>query len=310
MTWCIGVHGGAGDWRPERLAEALPGIQRAIEAGAAVLRNGGSALDAVVAACVVLEDDPAFNAATGATLNIDGVAELDAAVMCGDTQQIGAVANLLSTLNPVLVARDVMRHTDHVLLAGEGATRFARAFGHAEHNVVHTDRLDAHLRRLRALQSSDDAWVPTLRTLLREHPELQRQTVGAVALDSAGRCAVATSTGGVALKLAGRIGDSPIPGAGHFATRLGAAATTGRGELALRGLPALRACDRLATGCSAQMAAHDTVQQMIGEVGDDIGLIVVDALGNFAAAHGTPSMPHGWQSSRDSGVHLHDCAMH
>jgi beta-aspartyl-peptidase (threonine type) len=310
MSWCIGVHGGAGDWRAERLAEALPGIQRAIEAGAEVLRAGGSAFDAVLASCVVLEDDPSFNAANGATLNIDGVAELDAAVMCGATQRIGAVANLVQTRNPVLVARDVMLHTDHVLLAGEGATRFARALGHAEHNIVHVDRLAAHVRRLRDLQTSDDAWVPTLRQLLREHPELQRQTVGAVALDSSGRCAVATSTGGVALKLAGRIGDSPIPGAGHYATRLGAAATTGRGELALRALPALRACDRLAMGSSAQISAHDTVQQMIDEVGDDIGLIVVDALGNFAAAHGTPAMPHGWISDRDSFPHLHDSAMH
>lgn len=308
MTWCIGVHGGAGDWSADRLDAARPGIAAAVQAGAEVLAFGGSAFDAAIAACLVLEDDPAFNAGTGATLNIDGDAELDAAVMCGSTQRIGAVANLQRVRNPVLVARDVLLHTDHVLLAGEGATRFARALGHAEHDVVHRDRLEAHIRRLRELEEKDDAWVPTLRRLLREHPGLQRQTVGAVAVDASGRCAVATSTGGVALKLAGRIGDTPVPGAGHFATRLGAAATTGRGELALRALPALRACDRLASGASADVAARDTIAQMVAEVGDDAGMIVIDTAGNFAAAHGTPAMPHGWISARDAAIHQRDRA--
>lgn len=291
------VHGGAGQWEPEALEAAQAGLRRAIEEGRRILTAGGSALDAVVAAAVVLEDDPIFNAGTGATLNLHGDAECDASVMCGDGLRAGAVAGVRGVKNPILVARRVMEETDHVLVAGEGAEALATAWGLRNGN----EPTPARRERWRAARAKlpGDALesTPKLAALLKAHPELaatRRGTIGAVARDSNGRCAVATSTGGTLLKLPGRIGDTPIPGAGSYASHAGAASATGQGELMLRSLTTKVACDLMAQGHTADAAAKAALARTARETGTDLGLISVDLHGNIGIAHATVAMPHAW----------------
>lgn len=292
--YAIVVHGGAGGWRTEQEAAALDGVRRAAQAGRSVLAAGGLALDAVVAAVVVLEDDPAFNAGTGSVLNIDGEAEMDAGITVGQGLLTGNVAALKRVKNPVLVARKVMEETDHVLIAGEGALRFARAMGFPDYDPLTPERRADWRRKRDAMLQGDDRYLPRQRELLRAHPALACDTVGAVALDIRGGLAAATSTGGLALKLAGRIGDSPIPGAGNYADSRAAVSATGRGELMLRFLTAKTVCDLAANGRDAQQAVDETLARMAAEVGDDAGIIAVDAGGNIGIGYRTPAMPHAY----------------
>jgi len=227
------AHGGAGSWRIGSEADALEGMRVAVEAGRAVLATGGSALDAVCATVVILEDNPIFNAGTGAVLNFDGFCELDAAVMESTSHRAGAVAALQRVRNPVLVARKVMEETDHVMLAGEGAQRFARALGFGDHDPVTPARLaDWKDKRARLGEGAGQGFA--VRRFLRDHPEYAGGTVGAGAVDRHGVLAAATSTGGVTMKLVGRVGDSPLIGAGNYATREVAVSATGTGEFVMR----------------------------------------------------------------------------
>ncbi len=272
--WAIVVHGGCGRWESSDSPAALKGVRAAVQAGARVLADGGSALDAVCAAVVVLEDDPLFNAGTGSTLNRDGDAEMDAAVMTGDLR-CGGVAAIRRVRNPVLVARRVMEETPHVLLAGRGATAFARRQGFRDYDPVTPEAR----RRLRSAVAAGAA----------------RGTVGAVALDADGRLAAATSTGGIALKLPGRVGDSPVPGAGNYATRFAAASATGRGELILRHVVTKALCDRVAAGRGAGRAAQETLRRLALERGESVGVIALDRAARVGVAiHGGGTMPHAW----------------
>jgi beta-aspartyl-peptidase (threonine type) len=272
MQWALLVHGGAGDWQARDETAALAGLTAAVRGAAAGLAAGGGALDAVAAAVVALEDDALFNAGTGAALNADGEAEMDASVMAGHDLRCGAVAGLTRVRNPVLVARRVMERTAHVLLAGEGALRFARSEGFGEHDPV--------TRRAR------EAW-------LRKRT-MTAGTVGAVALDRHGHLAAATSTGGVTLKLPGRVGDSPIPGAGNYAHAAAACSATGYGELMMRMVAAKDLCDRVARGEPPQAAAEALLREMAASVGSDAGFILLSRSGELGVAHGTASMPHAW----------------
>jgi beta-aspartyl-peptidase (threonine type) len=296
-VFAMAVHGGAGTWEPEHHAAALAGLSAALAAGIAVLQGGSSALDAVVAAATVLEDDPVFNAGTGSTLNLDGEIEVDAAVMAGNGQRAGAVACVKNVRNPVKLARRVMEDTDHVLLAGEGAEALARAWGLAAKNEPTPDRR----RRWEAARAklARDAEPAKLAALLKAHPELARErrgTIGAVARDAHGHTAAATSTGGVLLKLPGRIGDTPVPGAGNYANAAGAASATGQGELILRALTTKTACDLMAQGFTADSAARTALIRTAREAGSDLGLITVDLWGGIGIAHATANMPHAFQA--------------
>jgi beta-aspartyl-peptidase (threonine type) len=296
MPVALIAHGGAGRWRPGSDQDALDGLGAAVAAGRSVLLAGGSALDAVCATVVMLEDNPIFNAGTGAVLNYDGVCELDACVMESARSSVGAVCSLQRVKNPILVARKVMEETDHAMLAGEGAQRFARAMGFGDHDPVTPDR-HADWRDKRA-RLAGDAGKRTLRmrTLLKAHPEYAGGTVGAAAIDAQGILAAATSTGGVTLKLAGRVGDSPIPGAGNYACAHLAASATGTGEFVLRSLATRAMAERVERG-EPLPAAMDSVLAALGRDYDaDVGLIAVDALGNAFARHRTPDMPHAWFS--------------
>jgi beta-aspartyl-peptidase (threonine type) len=262
-------------------------VRAAVEAARHVLAGGGSALDAVCAAVVVLEDEPLFNAGTGATLNRDGDAEMDASVMAGERLRCGGVAAIRRVRNPVLVARRVMEETPHVLLAGRGATAFARSQGFRDYDPVTPESR----QRFRSATSA----------------EASRGTVGAVALDAEGRLAAATSTGGTALKLPGRVGDSPVPGAGNYATRLAAASATGRGEVILRHAVTKTLCDRVAAGASAPRAAREALRRLPLERGESVGLIALDRLVRVGVAIRGGAMPHAWfaEGARRVVVRMH-----
>ena len=272
MQWAIVVHGGAGEWRSQDEAAAVAGVGAAVRSAAAGLAAGGTALDAAVAAVVALEENPLFNAGTGAALNRDGEIEMDACVMCGHDLRCGAVAALRRVRNPILVARSVMERTPHVMLAGEGALRFARAEGFAEYDPLRQRARDAWLRK---------------RTM-------SAGTVGAVVLDHHGHLAAATSTGGVTMKLPGRVGDSPIPGAGTYAHTAAACSATGQGELMMRTVAAKDLCDRIARGEHPQTATEGLLRDMAAGVGAEAGFILVSRAGELGMAHGTASMPHAW----------------
>jgi beta-aspartyl-peptidase (threonine type) len=272
MQWAILVHGGAGDWQLHDEAAALAGVGAAVRNAAAGLAAGGSALDAAMAAVVALEDDPLFNAGTGAALNRDGEVEMDASIMCGQQLRCGAVAGLRRVRNPVLVARRVMEHTAHVLLAGEGALRFARSEGFADYDPL--------------TRRAQEAWL--------RKQSMTAGTVGAVSLDRHGRLAAATSTGGVTSKLPGRVGDSPIPGAGNYAHTAAACSATGYGELMLRVVAAKDLCDRVARGDHPQGAVEALLSEMAVSVGAEAGFILLSRGGGLGIAHGTASMPHAW----------------
>ena len=227
--FALAVHGGAGTLRrdamsPERAARYHEGLRRALVAGRDILAAGGGALDAVTAAVVALEDDPLFNAGRGAVFTSAGTQEMDAAVMEGRGRRAGAVAGIFGPRNPVLAARAVLEHSPHVLLIGEGALTLAREQGlaFAEPGYFHTEA------RWRALQQ-------TLSGLVADDAARRHGTVGAVARDGHGDLAAATSTGGMTGKLPGRVGDTPIIGAGTYADNASCAVSaTGHGEFFIR----------------------------------------------------------------------------
>jgi beta-aspartyl-peptidase (threonine type) len=291
--FAIVVHGGAGRWKKELEHAVLEGVRRAAEIGAKVLSAGGSALDAAVAAVVELEDNPVFNAGTGSALNIDGEAEMDAGVMVGKGLRTGNVAGIKRVRNPVRVAQKVMEETEHVLLAGEGALRFARAMGFPDYDPVTPERL-AHYQKKFSDLKREGGRPPYLSQTASGHYAPAKDTVGAVALDVHGGLAAATSTGGIPMKLAGRVGDTPIPGAGNYATVRAAASATGQGELMMRFLTTKTVCDLVAAGLSAPQAVVEVLARMATEVGQNAGCIAVDASGAIGIGHLTPLMPHAY----------------
>ncbi|PTS89360.1 isoaspartyl peptidase/L-asparaginase, partial [Sphingomonas sp. HMWF008] len=225
MSWTIVLHGGAGQMTrasvtPAQAEGAQEALGRALDAAAAILQAGGAALDAVEAAVRVLEDDPHFNSGRGAALTYDGIAELDAAIMDGRDRNAGAVAGVRATRHPVSLARAVMAHSPHVLLSGAGADAFSAAQGceQATQDWLALPERRAQLAEMLAGGGAFDV-------------DMKYGTVGAVACDEHGHVAAATSTGGVTGKRWGRIGDSPLIGAGTYADdRAGAVSCTGSGE--------------------------------------------------------------------------------
>jgi L-asparaginase / beta-aspartyl-peptidase len=296
MSIALIVHGGAGAWRPGSEDDAIIGTRVAVEAGRKILVAGGSALDAACAAAVILEDNPIFNAGTGSVLNIDGFAECDACVMLSDKHQVGAVAALQRVKNPIIVARQVMESTDHVMLGGEGALRFARAMGHAEYDLTTTARhADWTDKKVKIEETLGSGAMQTLK-FLKSHPEYAGGTIGAVAVDQHGVICSATSTGGVTMKMVGRIGDTPIPGAGTYASQYIGASATGTGEYVIRSLSCRQISDNVAKGMSIDTAVDSVLDQLGRDFDGDIGLIAIDANGVPYANHRTRDMPHAYFS--------------
>ncbi len=311
--WSLAIHGGAGvierdDLSPEQDAVYRAALSTALEAGAAVLRNGGSALDAVQAAIELMEDDPLFNAGRGAVFTAAGANELDAAIMDGSDLNLGAVAGVTRTRHPVALARAVMEQSPHVMLIGQGADAFA-----VEQNLEQVDPSWFFTeRRWRGLVSALEAQNLPIPERPAGAPSAEAQahlpapplnerkfgTVGAVALDSEGRLAAATSTGGMTAKRWGRVGDVPVIGAGTYASNQDgcAVSATGSGEYFIRATVARDICLRLAISGDLQSAADAEIRQ-VGELGGDGGVIALDVEGNVAFSLNTSGMYRGAASS-------------
>ena len=287
--WSIAIHGGAGAIRRDKLSAAQrreyeTGLGAALDAGAKVLAEGGSALDAVAAAVVLLEDDPLFNAGRGATFTFDGKIELDAAIMDGRDRAAGAVAGVTTVRHPVLLARAVMEQGPHVFLAGAGAERFAREHGFEAVDPAWFETPERR-RQLEEFRQRKGAWFDS---------SVKYGTVGAVARDRAGHLAAATSTGGLTGKRWGRIGDSPVIGAGTYADdRGGAVSATGAGEFFIRAAVAHTISERMRLlGETVQQAADAAIVD-VGALGGDGGVIAVGPDGSTAFAFNTPGMYRG-----------------
>jgi beta-aspartyl-peptidase (threonine type) len=269
-------------------------MRAAAEAGRSVLRGGGSSMDAVCAAVVVLEDNPIYNAGTGAVLNFDGFCELDACLMESRERKVGAVAALQRVKNPILVARKVMEETDHVMLAGDGAQRFARVMGFGDHDPVTPARKADWADKRKRVDEVLGKHSLKMRRFLKDHPEYAGGTVGAVAVDQAGVLAAATSTGGVTMKLVGRVGDSPLAGAGNYASQYVAASATGTGEYVMRALAGRAISDAMERGAPVARAVAEVLDRLRRDFDADVGMIAVDASGTAIAQHLTRDMPHAW----------------
>jgi beta-aspartyl-peptidase (threonine type) len=290
--FAIAIHGGSGtiekgEFSPEREAEIRTTLEQAVRAGHEILAAGGSSLDAVTRAVTMLEDSPHFNAGRGAVFNAEGKNELDASIMEGATLNAGAVAAVHNVRNPVLLARKVMTDSVHVMLMGEGAEEFARRQGIAfeDDAYFHTDYRWQQLQKAKASDQPDA-------TFLSETPDQWFSTVGAVALDRDGNLAAATSTGGMTNKQWGRVGDSPIIGAGTYAdNRSCAVSATGHGEYFIRATVARDVCARVQfTDASLAEATDQVVRQQLTAMGGDGGVIAVDPRGNVALTFNTSGM--------------------
>ena len=286
------VHGGAWTIPEEVHAEHIDGVHRAVSEIYPRLRDGLSALDAVEAAVRILEEDPTFDAGRGSVLNAEGEIELDAIIMDGETLNLGAVAALKGFLHPITVARTLMEHTEYCILVGAGARKFGHQMGIRE-------SLPEELVTPRELafyaQSKND---PSF--CMREvFAPPSNGTVGAVAMDNEGNLAAATSTGGSPLKPPGRVGDSPLVGAGAYAdNQSGAASATGWGEAIMKILLTKTACDLLRDHSSkaAAEAAIELLERRVAGLG---GLILIDRSGNYGWAHNTSEMAFAY--AEDSG---------
>jgi beta-aspartyl-peptidase (threonine type) len=288
--WSIVVHGGAGDVPAKAIPARIEGCRRAVQEGARVLREGGTALNAVQRAVEVLEDDPLFNAGTGACLTSEGTVELDASIMEGKLLRAGAVCALPAFKNPIQIARTALDEGGHVLYAGAGAERFAIKQGYkrlADAELI-TAAARASWEKLRA---RDDEAKPQNWAGGGGHENCSHGTVGAVARDASGTVAAATSTGGRMYKRPGRVGDSPILGAGNYADDgAGACSNTGDGEAIMRLCLAKTACEWMRTGMHPEDAARATVQLLYDRAEGTGGTILVDPRGRIGLARTTGAM--------------------
>jgi beta-aspartyl-peptidase (threonine type) len=290
----IVIHGGAGTWQPERRQPGMEGVKRAARTGFKILESGGTAVDAVMEAVMIMEDDSTFNAGYGSSLNIEKKVEMDASIMDGKTLQAGAVALLKDVKNPIRLARKVMEETDHVLLAGEGADKLAKIFNLERINPITELRLKYYEQQKKALLEGKTQLLKMAR-LVRKYPELaESDTVGALALDKEGNLAAATSTGGYPLKLVGRIGDSALIGCGTYAdNQSGACSATGVGEIAIRLVLAKTVCGYIESGETPQDAVEHGIKLVntrISNLYNSTGLAAVDTHGNLGVAHNSPNM--------------------
>jgi beta-aspartyl-peptidase (threonine type) len=282
--FALAIHGGAGTISPEQITPEIErdlraALQRSLDAGRELLENRGSSLDAVAAAVQVLEDDPLFNAGRGAVFTSAGTHEMDAAIMDGRTLMAGAVASVKRVRNPILLARATMEKSPHVLLAGAGAEDFARELGHeiVDQKYFFTEQRWQALERVRATAALSD--------------QDRHGTVGAVALDRAGNLAAATSTGGNTNKRPGRIGDTPVIGAGTYANNATCAVSaTGDGEFFIRAVAAHDLAALLEYRGMPLADAAQTVIDKIGRLGGTGGLIAMDRAGNIALPFNTTGM--------------------
>lgn len=295
------IHGGAGVIERASLSAAeekaiRADLNRALDAGNAILTKGGSALDAVEAVIVVLEDSPRFNAGKGAVFNAEGGHELDASIMEGHTRRAGAIAGVTTVRNPIKLARAVMERSKHVMLAGVGAEKFADTLpdiARVPNAWFYTERRRKQLDDAQAKEKTAGASIDV--------PGTYFGTVGAVALDQHGHIAAATSTGGMTNKRWSRIGDSPVIGAGTYADERCGVSGTGWGEFYIRAAVAHDICARVAyRGDALAVAAEEVVNKVVPALGGDGGAIALDVDGNIAMPFNTSGMYRAWIKSDGS----------
>ena len=284
---------------PDDVVDAhIRGVNNALAAGWRVLERGGSSLDAVEEAVVIMEDDDTFDAGRGSFLNRDGKVQLDALIMDGATLRAGGVGCVERLRNPVRAARKILSESPHVYFVGEGAERFA-----AEHGIALCDNeeliLPREIERLRAYQAEDsqhgnDLFAPGA------DATISHDTVGAVALDRDGNIAAATSTGGTLNKAPGRLGDSSLIGCGCYADNLSAAAsTTGWGEPIMKLVLAKWTADRISAGNMPEWSAQEAMNYLKQRVNGHGGIIVLSPDGHIGIAHNTPRMAWAYQTVKD-----------
>ena len=274
QTWAVVIHGGC---KPMKKSEAEPnraGLQDALAEAVAILSSGGSALEAVEAAVRAMEEDPTFNAGRGSKTNAEGEVETDASIMDGATLELGAVCALKDTLHPVSVARALMPETE-TLLAGEGAFRFAQSKGLAKPGIGKT------------LAAEGEGTT----------------TVGCVALDSHGRLAAATSTGGTGGSKSGRVGDSPLPGLGMYANKVAAISATGQGESIARAMLGARCVIAMENGGEPQAAVDHALTYLEG-LPPHSGLIALDAEGRIGWGHTGDQLVLAWSTSQSRAFRI------
>jgi beta-aspartyl-peptidase (threonine type) len=265
------VHGGAGKINPEEAPERVEICKIAASTGYKTLEKGGSAIEAVVKAVMVLEDHPLFNAGRGSTLNWEGKVEMDAAIMDGSNKKMGALAEVSHIKNPITLARAIMEGCKHTFLVGEGAEEFARE---------------------QSIEFAEEAYFYTERTQKiweNRKNNLEHDTVGAIALDSTGRIVAGVSTGGTSYKHRGRVGDSPVVGSGFYANKLYGAVATGIGEDIMRTTLSVRVMFYVAKGLGLQEALDSTIKDLTDLPGEG-GIIGIDNKGTIAFSKNTTGM--------------------
>lgn len=301
------IHGGAGTILKENMTPELEEaytaqLEEALRVGYGILESGGTSLDAITETIKILEDSPLFNAGKGAVFTNEGKNELDASIMDGQTMMAGAVASITTIKNPILAARAVMENTDHVMLVGKGAEEFAETqnLEIVTNEYFKTEKRWEQIQKIKS-QEDDEGLVPSTNT------DEKHGTVGAVALDQYGNLAAGTSTGGMTNKKFGRVGDSPIIGAGTYANNQSCAVSaTGHGEFFIRytvarDIAALMEYQNL----SLKDATHQIVKEKLVEVGGSGGIIAVDAQGNYAMPFNTEGMYRGVAQDGDYQVFIY-----
>ncbi|NNJ81365.1 MAG: isoaspartyl peptidase/L-asparaginase [Flavobacteriaceae bacterium] len=301
QPFSIVIHGGAGTlikglMTPQLEAEYRKALDHALEVGYGLLADGGTALDAVETAVRLLEDSPLFNAGKGSVFTAEGTHEMDAAIMDGSNLEAGAVTMVTGIKNPVSLSRDVMEKSNHVFLAGKGAMQFANSL---EYEILSPDYFydEVRYKQWQGIKDSDDFQL--------DHSvkkDGKFGTVGAVACDAEGNVAAATSTGGMTNKKWGRVGDSPMIGAGNYANnKTCAVSCTGSGEYFIRGVVAYDvSCLMEFKGLSLEEAASEVIHKRILDIGGDGGLIAVDSDGNIAMPFNTEGMYRAFKTSTGS----------
>ena len=298
VDWKLVIHGGAGIMErdvmtPQQDREIRAALNASLQAGASILSGGGSALDAVEAAVRSLEDDPYFNSGRGAVLTYEGKTELDAAIMEGGTRRAGAVAGASGVRNPISLARAVMEKSPHVMLGSVGADQFA-----LDHGVEQAEEgwfdIPERRRQLEQVKQNGADWFDV---------DMKFGTVGAVALDADGHVAAATSTGGITGKRWGRIGDTPLIGAGTYADdRAAAVSATGSGEYFIREAAAHEICARIRLSGETAQAAADAVIRAVGDIGGSGGFIFVSPNGEAGWTFNSSGMYRGRASAAGTEV--------
>ena len=309
-TYGLVIHGGAGvivrkDLSAEQEAQYRAALTQARDAGYAVLERGGTALDAVVAVITLMEDNPLFNAGKGAVFNADGICELDSSIMDGRTLAAGAVAGVQHIKNPITLARAVMEKSEHVMLTGAGAEKFAQKLGFelVPNEYFQTEFRRKQLEKAKQLEAAKKPSASLAPADAAFASEARHGTVGCVALDQAGNLAAGTSTGGMTNKKFGRVGDAPIIGAGTYANNATCAVSaTGWGEFFIRvGVARDIAAQMEYKGASLADAAAASLAK-VGKLGGDGGVICLDREGHVAMPFNSPGMYRGYKLSNGTGA--------